>query len=193
MTVDPLEDFLTRLRGHIEACRPPEVEGDFVLDDDDVHPDPNYSDTAAMFSAEGPDGKPEIRLFQPWKALPVVRRICALAHEFGHCGIYRTQGPAKYAEVDRLRKQDDTVLTQDNRQAIVDDEGRAWEVARRTLRGLGFSEWEAFDAFRVESLNTYERRYRARFTTPDLVGASNACGSEEREDDDNGGRDQGLA
>jgi hypothetical protein len=46
-------------------------------------------------------------------------------------------------------------LPQATREIVVTEERAAWDAARIELDGLGFADWDAFDAQRALSLKSY--------------------------------------
>jgi hypothetical protein len=99
-----------------------------------------------------PQDKPD-RVTQPEED------ACVLAHEHGHFlsnenGERTTEYESALAVCHGMRS-GGRAPTMVERDAVYDEEHRAWEYARKTLTKLGVHEWTFFDAYRESKLKGY--------------------------------------
>lgn len=80
-----------------------------------------------------------------------VHEACILAHEFGHFLSDRTD--KLHPVYDRART--GGPLTPAEKEAILTEEERAWDLGRAALANLGCDEWGDFDRLRERSMKTY--------------------------------------
>lgn len=89
----------------------------------------------------------------------LLEEVLTLAHEFGHfqsyAGKLRSQ---RYEEIIVGERHLWPSLPLSDRQLIIEEEVRAWDLAAVTLRALGFADEAALRTARVVALKEYVRR-----------------------------------
>lgn len=101
-------------------------------------------------------GEAKIQLFRNHRANTVddyEQELITLAHEYGHAISHRN-GQRPWEEMPDPSPD----LTPAEKQAVQDEEARAWEYGREVLAELGISDFEAFEKRKADADAIYLRR-----------------------------------
>jgi hypothetical protein len=149
------EELYSRLEAVVKSQIPKGVTYFTRLQPDEIE--------AGWFSP-APNGQPPplIVVYRPsHQDVPgdVLQELLTLAHEFGH---FRSFGKdlrtAAYEAAIEVPHAEWPTLDTRSRNAILQEEMRAWQLGREALEGIGFTDWGAFDTRQRESLAGYRSR-----------------------------------
>lgn len=80
-----------------------------------------------------------------------------LAHELGHFIIYKSKTELERNKYnDCLSSCSNIELNCDEKQIILTEEKKAWEIGERVLKELGYKDWKRFNKIKESCLDGYE-------------------------------------
>jgi hypothetical protein len=108
------------------------------------------------------------RYFRPDYA-NVAEELATLGHEYGHQESFRRHGHTReWQEYERaaMRHMNGDALSLDDKRLILEEEERAWSIARDVLRELGIHDWPYLDERCERGLAVYRERLSGQEAEP---------------------------